>query len=123
MATRSFIGKRLLDGSVQGAYCHWDGYPEGVGATLKEHYTDPAKVDALLALGDISALGEEIGERQDFDHPNPLWTVAYHRDRGEELEPNTVYATVRDMLRDASDDFGAEHAYVFESGAWTHHKL
>lgn len=123
MATRSFIGKLLLDGSVRGVYCHWDGYPDGLGKTLTEHYTDPNKVDALLALGDISSLAPEIGERHDFDRPTPGFTVAYHRDRGEPLEPNTIYSTVRGLLRYAAHDFGAEYAYIFEGGRWTTHKL
>ena len=50
MATRSFIAVRNVDGSVNGIYCHHDGYPEGVVATLKEHYTSEDKIRALLAL-------------------------------------------------------------------------
>ena len=38
MATRSFIGKLNHDGSITVVYCHWDGYPEGVGETLVKHY-------------------------------------------------------------------------------------
>ena len=71
MATRSFIGKVQQDGSIHGIYCHYDGYPEGVGATLKEHYTTLGEVESLLALGDLSEL-----------HPTLEKTVAYHRDRG-----------------------------------------
>ena len=112
MATRSFIGKLLNDGSVRGIYCHHDGYPEGVGRTLEERYTSPEVVDALLSLGDISSLGDDLGT-----------TEAYHRDRGEDLQPNTMYSTVRHLLRKGGAELGAEHAYVFEAGAWTHHKL
>lgn len=58
MSTRSRIGKLNPDGSILSVYCHSDGY--GVGETLKEHYTDIKKIDALLALGDISSLAAEI---------------------------------------------------------------
>lgn len=118
MATRSFIGKALGDGRVQGIYCHFDGYPDGVGATLSESYTTLEKVDALLSLGDISCLGSEIGEVQNFDSPNKGWTLAYHRDRGEPLSPNKFYSTVRDMLRCVMSDMGAEYCYVFRDGSW-----
>jgi len=62
MATRSSIGARQKDGTIKEIYCHWDGYPECVGATLAEHYTDPEKVAQLLDLGDLSSLENTIEE-------------------------------------------------------------
>jgi hypothetical protein len=122
MATRSFIGKLNKDGSVAGAYCHWDGYPENNGNILKLYYKDIGKVDALLACGSISSLRQEIGEQHDFDDQTFAvslgWTTFYHRDRGEDFEENVMYSTVRDMLRDVASDLGAEYAYVFDSGEW-----
>ena len=38
MATRSRIGIVLKDDSIRSAYHHWDGYPEWLGVTLREHY-------------------------------------------------------------------------------------
>jgi hypothetical protein len=83
MATRSTIAMIAEDGQmVRSVYCHWDGYPDGVGATLREHYTDPAKIQQLLDLGDISSLREDIGEQHDFDSARDV-TTFYGRDRGE----------------------------------------
>jgi hypothetical protein len=118
MATRSFIGKLLGDGSITGIYCHFDGYPEGVGATLKEHYMDPTKVDSLLALGSISSLGAEIGEQHEFEDRSRDWVTAYHRDRAEALEPPTVYRNIDELRRNAFDELGVEYAYVFVNGEW-----
>jgi hypothetical protein len=118
MATRSYIGKLLNDGSITGIYCHFDGYPEGVGATLKEHYTDPTKVDSLLALGSISSLGAEIGEQHEFEDRSRDCVTAYHRDRGERLEAPTVYRNIDELRRNALDDLGAEYSYVFVNGEW-----
>lgn len=123
MATRSFIGILNPDGSVSGVYCHYDGYPDGVGATLLKHYTDPTKVDALLALGSISILDAEVGEQHSFYAPHRGWTLAYHRDRGEDFEPPMVYSTLRDMLRDVGYDLCAEWAYVFVDGKWETHEI
>jgi hypothetical protein len=83
MATRSTIAKINPDGMVTSIYCHWDGYPGHVGRILEEHYTDPTKIDALFALGDLSVLTPVIGEQHDFDAPTKGWTIAYGRDRGE----------------------------------------
>lgn len=77
MATRSnigIIGKTDEDGirSVRYIYCHFDGYPDGVGSTLKNHYTDIDKIEELIEGGDISSLEETLED-----------TVFYRRDRGE----------------------------------------
>jgi len=69
MSTRSYIG--IQDGeTITAIYCHFDGYPSAVGQELSDHYTDPEKVRALVALGDLSVLGAELGKQQDFDAPN-----------------------------------------------------
>lgn len=114
MATRSHIGKLLSDGSVKYIYCHWDGYPEHNGKILKEHYTTEAKVDALLELGGLSILGEEIGEQQDFDNRdthNSKWCLAYGRDRGEDGVEARIAEDIEDMI------FQSYH-YVYDNGKW-----
>jgi hypothetical protein len=113
MATRSHIGKQLPNGQIKYIYCHFDGYPEHNGKILKEHYIDESKVDQLLELGDLSVLGEEIREKQDFDNrssQNPKWCLAYGRDRGEsDVEARTS------LLRQFMDQ---EYNYVFADGKW-----
>jgi len=122
MATRSRIGMEMPNGEVRSIYCHWDGYPEGVGATLKQHYTDPAKVEALVELGDISILGENVAprggqerSRHSFQNPVEGVTIAYHRDRGEEFRAPRVNASVESFSRSDIEEYG----YVFtQSGEW-----
>ena len=120
MATRSRIGMEMPNGEVKSIYCHWDGYPEGVGATLKEHYTDPAKVEALIALGDISVLEPLVepdvpGVEHSFNKPAPCVTVAYHRDRGESFFPPRVDASVESFSHSDIKEYG----YVFtQQGEW-----
>lgn len=106
MATRSFIGKKT-QGGITGVYCHYDGYPSGVGDTLQRHYTDPLKVDALLALGSLSSLGLDI-----------VQTVAYARDRGETLAVPLFYRT-EEALTLGCREIGMQYAYVFDNGQWT----
>lgn len=84
MATRSTIAVEHRDGTVEQIYCHWDGYLSHNGEILNRHYRDYAKVCDLIALGDISSLGTQIGEQHAFDGSgDPEWTTAYGRDRGE----------------------------------------
>lgn len=101
MATRSNIGTRQEDGTIKAIYCHWDGYPEGVGATLTEHYNDPAKVEALLNLGDFSSIADNIEE------------IESYAQRGEKGTEARTYATQEEWIEEASDS-GCEYLYLFE---------
>jgi hypothetical protein len=110
MATRSFICKSLpklyQNHTVVGVYCHYDGYPAGVGATLSTHYTTEARVDALLSLGSISRLHPrlvpDLDETHTFDNPAVGVTVAYHRDRGEAMR-ETTFPSLDVMVSDVAD--------------------
>lgn len=88
MSTNSTIKIKRKDGTETGIYCHYDGYVEGVGATLQLAYNTAEKVEALLKLGDLSILGyytdPKPGEEHSFDGKRQENVcVAYHRDRGE----------------------------------------
>jgi hypothetical protein len=124
MATRGTIAKLNPDGTVTSIYVHWDSYPDGVGATLAEHYTDPAKLDGLLALGDISFLREEIGERHDFNNPTEGWTLAYGRDRGEDGIGAMTHANIGRWI-DEREGSNCEYGYLWNGDAdsWETHKI
>jgi hypothetical protein len=116
MATRSHIGLRNLDGTVDYIYCHYDGYPQHNGKILAEHYQDIDKVKQLLELGSLSILSEEIGEQQDFDDRsthNEKWCLAYGRDRNQ---PNTSKRNTYfdNLLKDDNVDY----LYVFDGNYW-----
>jgi len=106
MATRSLIGKLNSDGTVTCIYCHWDGYPSHNGVLLQEYWNTPYKVDQLLALGDLSSLGKEIGEKHDFNSSrNRDWCTAYGRDRGELGVGAGVVSSREDFLDDSHPDY------------------
>ena len=94
MGTRSRIA--VMHGSVcKSVYCHWDGYLDHNGRILQEYY-DSAKANNLVALGDLSSLRPNIGEKHAFSKLEvPMdgeaydklygdMTTFYGRDRGEE---------------------------------------
>jgi len=113
MATRSLIGV-LHNNQCKAVYCHFDGYLSGVGQTLINHY-DVVKADQLVALGDISSLGAEIGEKHDFDNCPTGVTNFYGRDRGEDEVSFRTYASAAEMVRD--NDY-AEFIYLMHDGVW-----
>lgn len=105
MSTRSAIIHKTATGFA-GIYCHFDGYPSGVGAELLENWKDSDKVSELISLGDISSLGSDAQK-----------TTAYMRDRDEtgcEPKIGVTSEAVAKMIGHNG------HVYVFENGSWTH---
>lgn len=117
MATRSYIGIRNLNDTVDYIYCHYDGYPSHNGKILAEHYTTLDKVKELLALGDLSILGAEIGEQHNFnDRDTSLfrnWCLAYGRDRGE----RGTGAKLGDF-KTVISGVGVDYVYIFDGDYW-----
>ena len=110
MGTRAFIGIENEDGTITSIYNHWDGYPEGVGQKLLNNYNTEDKIRELLSYGDVSNLGEEIGEKHDFDtHSNNEkakdWCLFYNRDREEEDVEAKVSENENDFLKNHQEDF------------------
>ena len=122
MATRSTIAKINPDGTVTSIYCHWDGYPDGVGATLTEHYTDPAKIDSLLALGDLSVLDAEIGDSNNFENRVEGVCLFYGRDRGETDIACVTHSSVDDW-RHWRIGNGCEYGYLWSGPSWNTYEL
>ena len=117
MSTRSSIAVLNPDSTVRAIYCHFDGYPEGVGQTLKDYWTDPAKVEQLLDLGNISILAETIGEKVDFDnHPENV-TLAYSRDRGETGQEAHTFANFEAWVESFYNS-DQEYGYLFDGKSW-----
>ena len=112
MGTRSTIAIQNANGTVTGIYCHWDGYIEHNGKILAENYTTEAKVRELIALGDLSSLGDTVGVKTDFEDAAKGQCVAYGRDRGE----TGVDADTFDSHAELVDQIGQEYDYLFVPG-------
>ena len=139
MGTRSMIAiQNPYSKDIRAVYCHWDGYLEHNGAILHKHYAASPKVNNLIALGDISSLRPEIGEKHAFSRlETPMddeaydklygnMTTFYTRDRGEDT-PFKVFPT----LAKAEDYYTwSEYFYCFkyskaddyQSGEWHYKK-
>ena len=118
MATRSRIGLMLEDGTIKHSYCHWDGYPDGVGRTLVEHFNNVEKIKELLSYGDMSYLTSIIhpeGEHS-FNNPEKGVILFYMRDRGE----TGVESVTTSMDEYLSIKYSSciDYLYVFSGGQW-----
>jgi len=127
MGTHSRIGVMHGD-KVKSVYCHWDGYLEHNGQVLAQYY-DSAKANNLVALGDMSTLRPQIGEKHAFSQfdlpPEEVeaykeltrdWCTFYGRDRGE-VSVWKVANTFEEFL-DQADGCGAEFYYIMKDGVW-----
>ena len=129
MGTRSRIG--VMHGDiVKSVYCHWDGYLEHNGSILQEHY-DSVKANQLVALGDLSILRKDIGEKHAFssfdlatkieqrihEETTKDMCTFYGRDRGEKNVSWRVSHTFADFLS-LVEGCGAEYYYIMKDGVW-----
>lgn len=100
----------LLKDKYIGIYCHWDGYPEGVGAALKKDFNDYEKALNLAVGGfcsvistkDIKRYATRDGEEWKYIKPQQADT------------PNKLISAIGSW---------AEYAYIFENNKWKTKKL
>ena len=124
MGTRSTIARKTAEG-IESIYCHWDGYPTGVGNTLKGCWSSDDKVAALMALGDLSVLGSEIGTKTSFEAFRDIGSagcLAYGRDRGETGAEAIVDAD-EDAWLDRRKGNACEYAYLWDGSDWNTYEL
>ena len=127
MGTRSRIG--VMHGNkVKSIYCHWDGYLSHNGRILQDSY-DSARANQLVALGDLSSLRPNIGEkhafspfdidmsREEYDSQYGDMCLFYGRDRGEKDTEHKVDHTFAEFL-ERVDGCGGEYYYIMENGEW-----
>ena len=84
MSTNAIIGKLQADGTVRSVYLHHDGYFSHAGRILRTFYRTEKRIDALLALGNLSGLGPSPYSK-DASTPQALDKLhcrAYIRDYG-----------------------------------------
>lgn len=99
MSTHASITAKLSDGRYASIYLHSDGYLEHAGQMLVDHYTEQPKIDALMALGNLSCVDADPGTTQGHTFNNRVagYCLAYGRDRGDENEdpgygPGAIHA-------------------------------
>ena len=87
-------------------YNHYDGYPENLGAGLKNHYNDDMYAKKIASEGYISYLDPETG---DVEVSNP---------KDNDVDPDITFLT-DDMGQTAMDlaelisSYGASYAYIW----------
>jgi hypothetical protein len=127
---------------VRAVYCHWDGYLEHNGSILNKHYSASPKVNNLIALGGLSSLRPEIGEKHTFSRLDSTlpeeeyerlygnMCTFYGRDRGETEAEFKVFPTLK-KAESYFEGSWCEYLYVYkykksddyQSGEWHYKKI
>lgn len=129
MSTRCDVYKldKIADKPVlKCIYCHHDGYPEGVGAMLTEHYTAEEKIDRLLAGGDTSSIEEEVekcafyNEWQDDGETDP-YDIIYLENFAGDVKPETdkaILALAKQAIITRESGSDREYYYLWDGQKW-----
>lgn len=112
MSTRSRIAIQNKDKSITSIYCHHDGYIKkniGVAYELQKHYKSEDKINTLMDLGSISALGET---------PKKGSTKAYGRDLNgyERHQEHTDFEDLWEYYKE--EGWNEEYLYLFKNNKW-----
>ena len=104
MSTRSYIAIQKPEAShlpgdlYEAVYCHFDGYPEHVGAILENNYTTRDKVQQLISRGDMSWLRETL-ETSNFYY--------------EQRNPRVKTYSSTTLLKQSAKACWAKYLYLF----------
>jgi hypothetical protein len=62
-----------MRGMVYSIYCHHDGYPDHIAPLLLNNYNTQEKIEALIMLGDTSAIYETLEKCDPYTKRGETW--------------------------------------------------
>ena len=110
MSTRSCIARKTGVDGFSGVYHHWDGYPEGLGATLfklyRGHFARDLPAMLTYLIDDHPAGWSTINGRNFTPSVDSAGQYCYcHGARSE---------AAQQITNENASDYGCEFAYVFD---------
>lgn len=121
MSTNSIIAVKQDDDQYETIYCHWDGYPTGVGASLLESYNSLELANQLVAGGDISSIAGQPDNVPKYYAKRGSWGSSNWGSSADVDEPwedvKPTNRTMEEIQKWAKDGF-CEYVYLFEDGEW-----
>ena len=104
MATRALIGYLSEDREFTCTYNHYDGYPEGLGKALNDHYDTEEKAKLVANKGYISYIDEDGTINSKYDEPaNKIKLDGEWEDALEEMAGKV-------------DEYGGDYGYIWWEG-------
>jgi hypothetical protein len=113
MATRSFIARFNPETDMyESIYCHWDGYPQGVGVTLRDNYSYGDSPAVLISFGDISSLRDTLAETM----------AEAYKLRGDSDVDAKIFRFMSEMI-EYYRSMSCEYGYIWRDSKWTCYAL
>ena len=113
MATRSFISRFNPETDMyESIYCHWDGYPQGVGVTLRDNYSYGDSPAVLMKFGDISSLRDTLAETM----------AEAYKLRGDSDTEAKIFRFMSEMI-EYYRGMSCEYGYIWRDGKWSCYAL
>jgi len=103
MATRALIGFLDDDNQFVSTYNHYDGYEQGLGKALLNHYNDEDAAERVASTGYISSIDIETGEIDSKYDEEPNYKV---------IDTDDAF-TAGMMIGDEIDSYTADYGYVW----------
>ena len=106
MATRALIGYLDEDRNFTCTYNHYDGYPEGLGKALKDHYNTDEKAKQIANTGYISSVDEDGKIDSKYDEPANKMVL------DNDIEEAGL------QIGEKVDEYGGNYGYVWFDDEW-----
>ena len=106
MATRALIGYLDEDRNFTCTYNHYDGYPEGLGKALLDHYDTDEQAKKIANTGYISSVDEDGTIDSKYDEPADKMV----------LDEDVIEAGLQ--IGEKVDEYGGDYGYVWFSNEW-----
>ncbi len=107
MATRATIGYLNPSNSITTTYNHYDGYPEGLGVALKNHYNTDEEAKEVANMGYVSYIDAETGDIEANNKSRPV-TVG----GGDDLVSTLQY------FKEQASEGDYAYLWVPQNGEW-----
>ena len=114
MSTRSNIGIQKEDGTVEVIYCHFDGYPTGVGQELLDNYNSKKLAQDLVDLGNISGLCESLELTKQEAYSEKWKHDKMYQERTQDEEAATKYSSIKKYLDEIKGNVFIEYIYIYD---------
>ena len=110
MGTRALIGMTTPERQVRFITCFMDGYPQGAGKLLAEHWRTRAAAQTLMELGEINSLGTS---------PDSTRTIGQTpHQQGNPVRPAETAGSIEEFLDEACSHRDSSWAYLFTDNGW-----
>ena len=106
MATRALIGYLDEDRNFTCTYNHYDGYPEGLGKALEDHYNTDEKAKQIANTGYISSVDEDGKIDSKYDEPANKMVL------DNDIEEAGL------QIGEKVDEYGGNYGYVWFDDEW-----